>query len=70
MTRKVTINTWRGQRSMELASALTMDDVTPDDLSATLGNLLEALVVKGVLSLDEAGRIVGEYGIEWGTEET
>lgn len=72
---RVTVQHWRGKRTMDLADALTIETPTEGgsveralDLAESnakaMGKLLAALVEKKTLTLDEAGEIVGEYSLE------
>ena len=68
MVRKVTVETWRGERDMLIADALTPECDTFDALNAVIGELLVLLVECGVVPLDDAGAIVGQYAIKWATD--
>lgn len=65
MVRKVTVETWRGERDMLIADALTPGYDTFDEVNAVIGELLTLLVELGVVPLDDAGAIVGQYQIKW-----
>ena len=65
MVRKVTVETWRGERDMRITDALTPEYDTFDEVNAVIGELLALLVERGVVPLDDAGAIVGQYQIKW-----
>lgn len=72
---RVRVKTWRGEREMDLADALTpsvtgigesgqverAQDSANEALGA-IGRLLAELVERDILSLDSAASICGEYG--------
>jgi len=65
MVRKATIETWTGEQDMLIADALTPEYDTFDAINAVIGDLLALLVERGVVPLDDAGAIVGQYNIKW-----
>jgi len=65
MVKQVTVETWRGERDMLIADALTPEYYTFDAINAVIGELLALLVERGVVPLDDAGAIVGQYQIKW-----
>lgn len=79
--RRVVRETWRGKETMPLVDALTPKNVLePDGIAERagddarlalecMGKLLTVLVKRRVLDLDTAGKIIGEYGLEWATDD-